>query len=72
MQFSKTENKHSTNTPQRKNPKSTRCIEEIRHNCTCKRRTIIYREYIHKPSNYSTERRINKNSIRRTILESHD
>ena len=60
MQFSKTENKQITNTTQRKNPKITRCIEEIRHNCTCKQRTIIYRGYIHKPSNYSTERRIIK------------
>ena len=31
----KTKNKQSTNAPQRKNPKTTRCIEEIRHNCTC-------------------------------------
>ena len=69
MQFSKTKNKQSTNTPQRKNPKTSRRIEEIRHNCTCKQRTIIYRKHIHKPSNYSTERRIIKNSIRRTILE---
>ena len=67
--FRKIENKQSTNTPQRKNPKTTRCIEEIRHNCTCKQRIIIYREYIHKPSNYSTEKRITKNIIRRTILE---
>ena len=33
--FQKTENKQSTNSPTRKNPKNTRCIEKIRHNCTC-------------------------------------
>ena len=33
--FQKTKNKQTTNTPQRKNPKITRCIEKIRHNCTC-------------------------------------
>ena len=33
--FQKTKNKQSTYTPQRKNPKIARCIEEIRHNCTC-------------------------------------
>ena len=33
--FEKTKNKQSTYTSQRKNPKITRCIEEIRHNCTC-------------------------------------
>ena len=67
--FQKTKNKQSTNTPQRMNTKTTRCIEEIRHNCTRKQRTIMYKKYIRKPSNYSTERRIIKNSIRRTILE---
>ena len=33
--FKKTKNKQSTNSLTRKNPKITRCIEEIRHNCTC-------------------------------------
>ena len=31
--FKKTEDKQSNNTPQRKNPKITRFIKEIRHNC---------------------------------------
>ena len=51
-----------------KNPKTTRCFKK-RHNCTCKQRTIIYRRNIYKPSNYFTEKRIIKKSIRRTILE---
>ena len=57
--------KQSPNSLKRSNSKTTRRIEKVRYNFICQQRTIFQRQYIHKPSDHRTKRRITKNRLRR-------